>query len=301
MKHVVIVAAALLSFIGAAQAATTQTMIVVDADRTFEIEVESMQMLSDGSLQVNVAPHYTEMLKVDYRPSSNMFVLDSALLEAVDCTWTSWSMDANGTITLHTDPNDPPCGDPAYNWPTFRDVYSFHWASDAIETLAASGITTGCDANHFCPNAPMTRAQMAVFLERGIRGGDFIPEPATGMFDDVPASYWAAAWVEQLALDGITYGCGNYIFCPDNNVTRAEMAPLLLRSSHYYDDPPYTPEAATGTIFADVPADYWAADWIEALHAEQITSGCNDGTIYCPDNNLSRAEMAVFLTRAFGL
>ena len=301
MKRIVSIAVATFLLAMGAAGAATQTMVVVDTDRTFEIEVERMTMLSDGSLQVDVPAHYTEMLKVDYRPSSNMFVLDTALLEAVDCTWTSWSMDANGTITLHTDPNDPPCGDPAYNWPTFRDVYSFHWASPFVESMYAAGITNGCDAYHYCPDMPVTRAQMAVFLERGMNGGDFVPEPAVGVFTDVPTNHWAADWVEQLAADGITTGCGNYIYCPDNNLTRAEMAPLLLRASHFFDTPPYTPPPATGTVFDDVSADYWAADWIEALYTEQITNGWCGNYIYCPDNNLTRAEMAVFLSRAFGL
>ncbi|HMV96368.1 MAG TPA: S-layer homology domain-containing protein, partial [Anaerolineales bacterium] len=62
----------------------------------------------------------------------------------------------------------------------------------------------------------------------------------------------------------------------------------------------YTPPAATGTAFTDVPADYWAAAWIEQLVAEGITTGCGDGN-YCPESAVTRAQMAVFLVKTFPL
>jgi hypothetical protein len=147
---------------------------------------------------------------------------------------------------------------------------------------------------------------MAVFLERGMRGSDFTPPAASGaVFADVPASYWSAAWIEQLAADGITSGCapgtgdppGLPYYCPDSSVTRAQMAVFLLRAEHVAG---YLPPPASGTLFTDVPADYWAADWIEQLYAEGITSGCAAG-LYCPESSVTRAQMAVFLVRAFGL
>ncbi len=185
-----------------------------------------------------------------------------------------------------------------YTGPLFDDVPFGYWAYDFIQTLGASGITSGCGGNNYCPEDPVTRAEMAVFLERGINGSTYTPPAATGtVFDDVPDTYWAAAWVEQLASDGITGGCGGGNYCPDNNVTRAEMSIFLLRSEH---GSTYTPPQATGTQFGDVPVDYWAADWIEQLVAEGITSGCGGGN-YCPDDNVTRAEMAVFLVRTFNL
>ncbi len=287
---------------GAAMAhANTQTLVVIDADRTFEIEVESMQMLDDGSLQVNVAPHYTEMINPVARTAANLLISDSALNQTAECHWSSWSMDAEGKITLNTDGNEPPCGKPDYDWPSFRDVYSFHWAYDAVQALTNAGISGGCDETHFCPDASVSRAQMAIFLERGIHGSNFSPQAAQGLFTDVPVDHWAADWIEQLAQDDISNGCGDGVYCPDAEVTRAQMAPLILRSVNYNSDPPYAPDPATGEVFDDVPADYWAADWIEALFAEQITSGCGDGNSYCPEDLVSRAEMATFLVRAFDL
>lgn len=181
---------------------------------------------------------------------------------------------------------------------TFADVPAGHWAWAQIEAFAQAGLTSGCSLGNFCPDRPVTRAEMAVFLGRALHGADFLPIPATGTrFSDVPASHWAGAWIEQIARDGITQGCTPAWFCPTSQLTRAEMAVFLLRARHGGD---YFPPPATGTRFTDVPAGYWAAPWIEQLAAEGITSGCTAST-YCPGSVLSRAEMAIFLARTFGL
>ena len=71
---------------------------------------------------------------------------------------------------------------------------------------------------------------MAVFLLRARHGADYSPPPAVGVFNDVDLSYWAVRWIEQLAAEGITSGCGNNNFCPENPVTRAQMAVFLVRT-----------------------------------------------------------------------
>ena len=184
----------------------------------------------------------------------------------------------------------------------FADVLPTYWAWDFVERLYMAGITGGCGTNppRYCPEAPVTRAQIAVFLLRGIHGSSYNP-PAVGAstgFGDVPPTYWAAAWIKQLAAEGITGGCGSGNYCPESPVTRAQMAVFLLRSTHGAS---YTPPSVGGsTGFSDVPSTYWAAAWIKQLVAEGITSGCGTGT-YCPESPVTRAQMAVFLVRTFDL
>jgi hypothetical protein len=180
--------------------------------------------------------------------------------------------------------------------PDFDDVPPGHWAHAHIQALAAAGVTSGCGGNNFCPNGLVTRAEMAVFLLRGKHGAGFTPPPAGGLFADVPTSHWAAAWIEQLAREGIAAGCAAGRYCPDVAVTRAQMAIFLVRA---ISPPGYTPPAPGG-MFVDVPRSYWAAGWIEQLARTGITSGCGGGR-FCPEPAVSRAEMAVFLVRAFGL
>jgi len=115
----------------------------------------------------------------------------------------------------------------------FDDVPLDHWAVRWIEQLYADGITRGCTQEplQYCPNNNVTRAQMAIFLLRAKYGSGYFPPPASGIvFTDVPIDYWSVAWIEQLFAEGITTGCGENLFCPDNPVTRGQMAVFLTRT-----------------------------------------------------------------------
>jgi hypothetical protein len=185
----------------------------------------------------------------------------------------------------------------------FRDVTGTSPFWKTIEGIYAAGITGGCATSPdllYCPTANVNRATMAVFLLRGIHTSAYAP-PAVGAgtgFLDVPVTYWAAAWIKQLAVEGITSGCGANNYCPETLVTRAQMAIFLLRAKHGASYVP--PAAGSSTGFADVPTTYWAADWIKQLAAEGITSGCGSGN-YCPDSGVTREQMAAFLSRVFNI
>ena len=193
--------------------------------------------------------------------------------------------------------------DPTY---VFSDVQPSHpfsgeanvWYYTDVLKLYNNGVTGGCSTSplKYCPDDPVTRAQMAVFLEKGMKGSSFTPPALPVTFIDT-SGHWAQYWIEALKNDGITSGCGSGRYCPENFTTRAEMAVFLLRAKHGIS---YIPPAAVGTMFNDVPANYWAARWIEQLAREGITSGCGGG-YYCPDSSVTRAEMAVFLVKTFQL
>jgi hypothetical protein len=113
-------------------------------------------------------------------------------------------------------------------------VPASYWAGDWIEQLHGDGVTSGCGASPlvYCPEDAVTRAQMAIFLLRAKHGGTYTPPPVgsgTG-FSDVPATHWAAAWIVQLAAEGITSGCAVGAYCPDDPVTRAQMAVFLAKT-----------------------------------------------------------------------
>jgi hypothetical protein len=185
---------------------------------------------------------------------------------------------------------------------TFADVPPSYIFWPWVEALVHAGITGGCGTNPptYCPDQTVTRAQMAVFLLRGIHGAAFTPPAASGLFADVPTSHPLAAWIEQLFAEAITGGCGTNPprYCPDQRVTRGQTAVFLLRSKHGAS---YQPPAATG-LFADVSPTDPFAPWIEQLFAEGITAGCDTAPLrYCPDLSVTRGQMAVFLVRAFSL
>jgi len=82
-------------------------------------------------------------------------------------------------------------------------------------------------------------------------------------------------------------------------VTRAQMAVFLLKT---LEGSAYAPPPATGSIFDDVPVGAFAAAWIEEVAARGITGGCQvSPPLYCPGAPNTRGQMAVFLTKTFGL
>ena len=188
----------------------------------------------------------------------------------------------------------------------FADVSSTYWATGQIGQLATRGITTGCGTDAqgqrlYCPDNNVTRAEMAAFLIRAL-GTQTPPTPAAQTFADVPPTYWAYPFIEQFAQLGITTGCGinaqgQRLYCPGDNVTRAEMAAFLVRAKGQGE------LRTASATFVDVPTGYWAYGWIERFATLGITTGCGDDAqgrrIYCPDRGVTRAEMAVFIIRAY--
>ena len=112
----------------------------------------------------------------------------------------------------------------------FSDVSCGDFGANEIEWIATQGITAGCGGGAYCVSAPVTRAQMAVFLLKTLEGSAYAPPPAHGIFADVPASDPFAPWIEDLSARGITAGCGGGNFCPGDATTRGQMAVFLTRT-----------------------------------------------------------------------
>ena len=185
---------------------------------------------------------------------------------------------------------------------TFIDVPNNYWAYADIQKIYELGITGGCSQTLplYCPNDAVGRDQMAVFLLKAQYGSSYQPPAPVGVFADVPTTYWAASWIERVRALGITGGCSAtpLLYCPTAKVTRDQMAVLLLKTKY---GGTYQPPAATG-MFQDVPTSHWAAPWIEQLAREGVTGGCaTNPTRYCPNDQVKRDQMAVFLVRNFDL
>jgi cysteine-rich repeat protein len=181
---------------------------------------------------------------------------------------------------------------------SFPDVPTTNLFYRFIETLFHNGVTGGCGGGAYCPANSVTRAQMAVFLLKAKHGSSYVPPACTGIFPDVTCPGTFADWIEQLAAEGVTAGCGGGNYCPDAAVTRAQMAVFLLKA---LEGSAYDPPDCTG-LFADVPCTPGTgfSDWIEDLSNRQITGGCGNGN-YCPDSPNTRGQMAVFLDKTFDL
>ena len=114
----------------------------------------------------------------------------------------------------------------------FADVSVLDPAAPWIEELFHEAITSGCGQNPavYCPGQGVTRGQMAVFLLRAKYGASYVPPPASGIFTDVPVSHPFVRYIEQLANEGITSGCGPTTYCPDATITRGQMAVFAARA-----------------------------------------------------------------------
>ncbi len=108
-----------------------------------------------------------------------------------------------------------------------------------VERLADLGVTAGCTAEplRYCPNAGVTRAQMATFLGRAF-GQDWSPAPPAG-FTDIDG-HALAKDIDALAAAGVTQGCAvdPLRYCPNAGVTRAQMATFLARVLGLLDPQP---------------------------------------------------------------
>ncbi len=121
--------------------------------------------------------------------------------------------------------------------------------------------------------------------------------PGAERFIDVLSDHTFVDDVEWLAAEGISRGCNppaNTMFCPDLDMTRGQMAALLVRAMDYADD-------GGGDLFVDDDHSVFETD-IDKLGTAGVTKGCNPpvNDRYCPDDVVSRGQMAGFLVRAIG-
>ncbi len=174
---------------------------------------------------------------------------------------------------------------------TFVDDDFSPFESD-IEWIAAEGVTQGCtaDGTMFCPDDLVTRGQMAAFLARALG----LPDGAVNTFVDDDGSIFEAD-IAKIAEAGITKGCNaeGTLFCPDDFVTRGQMAAFLVRALGFTD-------SGGGNLFTDDDGSIFEDD-IDKLATAGVTKGCNpEGTLFCPDDFVTRGQMAAFLSRALG-
>ena len=165
-----------------------------------------------------------------------------------------------------------------------------------IEAIAARGVTLGCSPTYpglFCPGRVVTRAQMMAFLARAL-GEEGDAAATTSRFGDVPASAWYLSYLERLAALGVVEPYEDGTFQPSEPLTRRDMAVFLTRAFSHIP-----PVAEPAGAFEDVPADAAGAAEVEAILAAGVTRGCSAEPMrYCPEELVTRAQMASFLIRA---
>lgn len=111
----------------------------------------------------------------------------------------------------------------------FTDVPLSNNFAPFIEYVARREIAGNCGSGNFCPDQPLKRKDMVVWLLRAI-GIDRPPTPTQSSFSDVPITDPASPYIEEAVRRGITTGCGGGQFCPDASLTRGQMAVFFVQA-----------------------------------------------------------------------
>jgi hypothetical protein len=179
---------------------------------------------------------------------------------------------------------------------SFVDVPPDHWAEEYISAIACSGISTGYSDNTYRPQEMINRAQMAVFIIRTLEGDP--PDGYCGNtypFTDVSYNHWACGHIKRLEELAISLGFADGSYKPSSLVDRAQMAVYVVRA---LEGDPADDYCGGADPFTDVASSHWACAHIKRLSELGISGGYLDGT-YRPTSVVNRAQMAVFVARAF--
>ncbi|MGA3025108.1 MAG: S53 family peptidase [Bryobacteraceae bacterium] len=198
----------------------------------------------------------------------------------------------------------------AYSPAMFNDVPSSATYFQAANLMFDYGVTTGCvessdpAARSYCPDDNVTRQEMAAFIVRAVTG---TVTPAiyntTPYFQDVPDTNNFFPHIQKMMDLGITTGCSQNppLFCPTNTIPRWEMAIFMIRARLMLYGASFT--TSSTPYFADVPTNVEGNGqpfpFIQRAYEEHVTNGCGTSPlVYCPDELVTRGQMASFIMRA---
>lgn len=203
---------------------------------------------------------------------------------------------------------------------TFTDINSSRIAT-AANALAANDIVRGCDTEAYCPERPLRRDQFATILvnardwlalntadedaEADADGtdadeSDLVATPIVNRtfdlsevpFRDVVTNVHFTN-ITLLALDGVTRGCDEDRYCPDELVMRGQLATLL---AELFDLP------ETDEEYFDDLDGHAHKNGVNRLAAAGIVLACDTSlTAFCASSPVTRADVAVYVARAMGL
>lgn len=178
---------------------------------------------------------------------------------------------------------------------SFTDLANHGWAAEAVNALAAKLVVEGTGADKFSPARNITRAEFAALIVRSLG----IEAKGTSSFKDVPANAWYAGAVAAAAEAGIVKGVNSDTFKPTANITRKELATMVVRAAAYagkeWNLTPAQVEQALAK-FTDAAALGWAKDEVAAAISAGVVQGVS-ATKVGGDNTATRAEAATMIYR----
>jgi len=177
---------------------------------------------------------------------------------------------------------------------TFSDLYVTQEIKHAIEVLASKGVLTGVSENRFKPRSHITRADFLYSLVRALN----IEAKVKDNFDDISTDAYYYKEIAVAKALGITLGCGNNLFKPDEPVTRQDMMVLINRALSLLNR-----IEAPGT--ANILGKFSDRSQVANYAAEAIASVIKEGLVEIsgekinPRGYVTRSEAATILYKIY--
>lgn len=171
----------------------------------------------------------------------------------------------------------------------FTDIVG-HWAGLDINEMAEKGIVSGVTKTTFEPDREITRAEFAALITRALK---LSAANDDAVFKDVAADSWYAGEVAAAAGAGLISGYEGY-FRPEENITREEMAVVIVKAYLYRGKAPLTGKLDRFTD-KDSISD-WAKDYVDQAVSVGLISGMTTDT-FVPQENATRAQVASLIKR----
>ncbi len=179
---------------------------------------------------------------------------------------------------------------PSLNAIQFTDL-DLHWAKDFVLSMAMQDYVRGYGDGSFKPNDPITRAQFAVIAARSINPA---PRVTTRDFNDVPATHWAKAAIDQVVSGGFLVGDASGKFYPDQKMTRLQLVQALVAGLSLTGGS--GSNLAKLTDRASIPANDQTT--VATAIANRIVVNFPDVNQFTPTREATRAEVVAMINQA---
>ena len=208
-----------------------------------------------------------------------------ALTENADGTYTFQMPNGPVTVTAMFKPAQSAAD-------RFIDVHEDDWFYDAVYWAADNGLMIGTGDSMFSPNLPLTRGMVVTLLYR--MEGE--PDAKTkNPFSDVEDGRWYTDAVNWAAENGIILGYPDGRFAPLTDITREQLAAIMMRYAAYKGRD-VTVQADLSSFIDANDVSGWAKENVSWAVAVGLIKG-RDGSRIAPLENATRAEAAMVFMR----
>jgi N-acetylmuramoyl-L-alanine amidase len=181
---------------------------------------------------------------------------------------------------------------------SFHDL-SGHWAKSYVSTLANKLVVEGVSDTQFEPERSITRAEFAALVVRSIGLNRESAANGSGSFKDVSSTAWYAQVVAAAAKAGIVEGYEDGSFRPNAEITREELAAMVVRAMNYTGSNPQVSTARKMELlnrYSDSSSIVWGHSELAAAIDSGIIQGMTDSTL-SPRSDATRAQSTTMLFR----